>query len=152
MMSLNLTLIRRIPRDRSSQPSPQPFLILPLTAEERIRSRHRFDALNGTVLFLRLPRGTVLQEGDYLEAETGEIIQIQAKKEEVITVKAASNYALLQAAYHLGNRHVALEITVDYLRFLPDSVLEQMLTQLDVTLTREIAPFCPTSGAYHHSH
>lgn len=147
-MPLNLTLIRRIPCGRPLSP----LLTLPLTAEERTRSRHRFDTADGAILFFQLPRGTVLQDQDYLEAETREIIQIVAKQEAVVTVKSDSLHSLLQAAYHLGNRHVALEITVDYLRFLPDPVLENMLQQLGVTVLQEIAPFCPEQGAYYHGH
>ena len=146
MMSNILTFIRRIPGDRALSP----LLTLSLTAEERTRSHHRFDTEDGAILFLRLPRGTVLKNQDYLEAETGEIMQVQAQNEDVITVKSESTHLLLQAAYHLGNRHVALEINVDYLRFLPDPVLENMLQQLGVTLLRETTPFCPEQGAYYH--
>ena len=155
-MSQILTLIHRIARDHHRTHDADrflsPLILLSLTAEERTRSRHRFEAEDGTVLFFRLPRGTVIQEGDYLEAETGEIIQIIAKAEPVLTVKAESLQQLLRAAYHLGNRHIRLEITTDYLRLLPDPVLEKMLEQLDVTIIAETVPFCPEMGAYHTHH
>ncbi|MFW6359207.1 MAG: urease accessory protein UreE [Chroococcales cyanobacterium] len=125
---------------------------LSLSAEERTRSRYRFDSPTGKALFLRLPRGTILQHGDLLQSEQGEILQILAKPEPVLTVTAKTPFELLRAAYHLGNRHVPLEITPDYLRLSPDSVLKRMLEQLGVTVTEEIAPFFPEIGAYGHSH
>lgn len=126
---------------------------LSLTAEERTRSRHRFETPDGKELFLRLPRGTVLQEGDLLQSEDGEtIIQIAAKPEPVLTVTAQTPVDLLRASYHLGNRHVPLEVTPGYLRLSPDSVLQAMLEQLGVEVREEVVPFQPETGAYGHSH
>lgn len=124
---------------------------LSLTAEERTRSRYKFDTVEGEVLHLQLPRGTVLQDGDLLGAESGEtLVRILAKPEPVLTVRGAGFLDLLKAAYHLGNRHIALEITESYLRLLPDPVLEKMLIQMGLTVTAEIAPFYPEIGAYGH--
>ncbi|MEC4805942.1 MAG: urease accessory protein UreE [Jaaginema sp. PMC 1079.18] len=125
---------------------------LPLTAEERSRSRYRFEKPNCPVITIKLSRGTVLLNGDYLQAETGEIVQIMAEPEPVLTVTTNSALVLLRAAYHLGNRHIPLEITPDYLRLSPDSVLQAMLENLKLNVTAEIAPFQPELGAYHHSH
>ncbi|MEO8894089.1 MAG: urease accessory protein UreE [Coleofasciculaceae cyanobacterium] len=126
---------------------------LSLTAEERTRTRHRFETPDGKELFLRLPRGTVLQEGDLLQSEDGAtVIQIEAKPEPVLTVTADKLVDLLRASYHLGNRHVALEVTPSYLRLSPDSVLQAMLEQLGVEVREEIVPFQPETGAYGHSH
>lgn len=127
-------------------------LTLPLTAEERSRSRYRFEKPNHPVIVLKLPRGTVLVDGDYLQAQTGEIVQIAAESEPVITVTADSSLDLLRAAYHLGNRHIPLEITPDYLRLSPDSVLQTMLEKMSLHIQAEITPFHPEVGAYHHSH
>jgi urease accessory protein len=125
-----------------------PLFTLALTAEERTRSRYRFE-LQTQAIFLRLPRGTVLQDGDRLQAETGEIIQIAAKPEPVMTVRAETALDLLKAAYHLGNRHVPLEITPNYLRLSPDPVLKEMLERMKVIVVEEIATFVPEIGAYH---
>lgn len=126
---------------------------LSLTAEERTRTRHRFETPDGKELFLRLPRGTVLQEGDLLQSEDGAtVIQIEAKPEPVLTVTAQKPVDLLRASYHLGNRHVALEVAPGYLRLSPDSVLQAMLEQLGVEVKEEIVPFQPETGAYGHSH
>ncbi len=128
---------------------------LALTAEERTRSRHRLEIEDGTV-FLRLPRGTVLRNGDILADETtGSLVRIVAKPEPVLTVLDSKQLNLLKAAYHLGNRHVAVEITPSYLRLSPDPVLKAMLEQLGLEVKEEISPFQPETGAYgnyHHAH
>jgi urease accessory protein len=104
-------------------------------------------------LLLRLPRGTVLKDGDLLRSQTGEIIKIAAKPEPVMTVVANNPLDLLRAAYHLGNRHVSLEIATTYLRLSRDRVLQTMLERLGLTVTEEVVPFQPEIGAYHqHGH
>lgn len=126
---------------------------LSLTAEERTRTRHRFVTPDGQSLYLRLPRGTVLQDGDLLQSEAGDVvIQIAAKPEPVLTVTASNAVDLLRASYHLGNRHVPLEVTLGYLRLSPDPVLQAMLEQLGVEVQEEVVPFQPETGAYGHSH
>ena len=75
---------------------------------------------------------------------------IQARSEPVVTVTAQYPLQLAKAAYHLGNRHVSLEITNNYLRFSPDHVIESMLIQMGFNLTQELAPFSPEIGAYKH--
>ncbi|MDB9496487.1 urease accessory protein UreE [Spirulina major CS-329] len=145
----SLKLIRRLPH---CPPHQGPTQILPLTAGDRTRTRHHFT-VGPITLTLALPRGTGLQAGDYLEAESGEIVQITAQPEPVLTVTAPDPTTLLRAAYHLGNRHVPLEVTADHLRFSPDPVLAQMLDHLGATVTAETAPFYPEAGAYHsHDH
>lgn len=129
---------------------------LALTAEERTRSRHRWQTEDGKEVFLRLPRGTALHDGDILQDEThSSLIRIIAKPEPVLTVFAQTPLLLLRAAYHLGNRHVPVEITPNYLRLSPDSVLQAMLAQLGLEIKAEILPFQPELGAYgnhHHPH
>lgn len=126
---------------------------LSLTAEERTRSRHKFTLADGKEIFLRLPRGTVLYDGDIIadESQTN-LIRIIAKPEPVLTVVANTPLLLLKAVYHLGNRHVPVEITSDYLRFSPDSVLETMLLKLGLEIKEEVVPFQPELGAYGHYH
>ncbi len=126
---------------------------LALTAEERKRSRHRFEADNGKVVFLRLPRGMVLQDGDILQDETHDVsVRITAKSELVMTVSAHTPLDLLRAAYHLGNRHVPCEITTTHLRLSNDPVLRSMLEQLGLEVKEEFLPFQPETGAYGHGH
>lgn len=142
-MAKMLTFTQRI-----DPPVAKVDLTLALTADERTRSRYRFD-LDGQPLLLRLPRGTVLRDGDQLLATTGEVLLITAKPEPVFTVTAGDRLTLLQTAYHLGNRHVRVEIAPTYLRLSPDPVLQGMLQQLGVKLVEEVVPFQPESGAYH---
>jgi urease accessory protein len=127
---------------------------LSLTADERTRSRFRYDLADGSIVHLQLARGTVLQDGDLLRSDTDETWRITAKPETVLTVTAATTLDLMLATYHLANRHVPLEVTADYLRLAPDSVLKAMLVeQLHVQVVEEIAPFCPQAGAYQaHAH
>lgn len=127
-------------------------LILSLTAEERTRSRHHFTTEDDTPIYLQLPRGTTLQEGDILTTETNTdiLVKVVAKPEPVLTITSNDPLDLLRAAYHLGNRHVSLEITPTYLRLAPDSVLAGMLLQLGLSVVSEVAPFCPQGGAYSH--
>jgi urease accessory protein len=141
--------MHRLARLPEAQP---PDWILSLTAEERTRSRLHCATDEGQPVYLQLPRGTVLQEGDLLEAQAGQVLQIRAKSEPVLTVTAQFPLALLQAAYHLGNRHVPLEITANYLRLSPDPVLYDLLAHRGLTLLDEIAPFQPETGAYSGSH
>lgn len=126
---------------------------LSLTAEERTRTRHRFETPDGQELYLRLPRGTVLHDGDLLRSQDfNVVIRIAAKPEPVLTVTAQKPVDLLRASYHLGNRHVPLEVAPNYLRLSPDSVLQTMLEQLGVEVKEDIVPFQPESGAYGHNH
>ena len=124
---------------------------LSLTAEERTRSRHRFMTEEAEIICLRLPRGTILQDGDILLDDTENYLaKVNAKPEQVLTIYAEQNIDLIKAAYHLGNRHVPLEITANYLRLSPDPVLSKMLQSLNLEIKEEIVPFQPQKGAYGH--
>lgn len=124
-------------------------LTLCLTAEERTRSRHRFTTDEGEIVHLQLPRGTVLQDGDLLRSDMDErVVRVVAKPEPVLTAIATSPLSLLQAAYHLGNRHVPLEITATYLRLSPDPVLKDLLEHRGLQVLEEMQPFEPETGAY----
>ena len=124
---------------------------LALTSEERTRSRHRFTTVEGQIVFLQLPRGTVLHDGDLLqdEGETN-LVRVRAKLEQVLTITTTNPLDLLKAAYHLGNRHVPVEISEHYLRLAPDPVLQKMLEQLNFEVISELQPFYPEQGAYQH--
>ncbi len=145
-----IVLDRRLERDLLL---PEPARMLSLTAEERTRSRYHFLTDDDTAVFLQLPRGTTLQNGDLLAAATSEMfVRVVAKPELVLTITSDDALNLLRAAYHLGNRHVSLEIAPTYLRLSPDPVLEGMLVHLGLQLITEVAPFCPQGGAYSHHH
>lgn len=152
-----LTLVERVSATPHSPPDLVPQDSLVLCAEDRRRSQLRCQTEGGQVVQLHLRRGTVLRDGDILaaavEVEQHPIyVRVIAKPEAVITVRASEPFHLLRAAYHLGNRHVALEVQPDYLRLQPDPVLAQMLENMAVTLIWETVPFQPEAGAYHHHH
>ena len=94
----------------------------------------------------------MLHHGDWLQSDTGELLLIQAQPEPVLIVHAQTPVDLLRAAYHLGNRHVPLEVTSTYLRLSPDPVLEEMLNQMGLDVSTEMCPFQPEAGAYGHHH
>lgn len=124
-----------------------------LSAEERMRSRYRCQTQDGTELLLSLPRGTVLHGGDLLTTETSDWwVRVQAKAEPVLKVEANNPLDLLRATYHLGNRHVPLEVTATTLKLSPDPVLKEMLEHLGATVIEAVEPFYPEMGAYHHAH
>jgi urease accessory protein len=126
------------------------ILILSLTAEERSRSRYRFTADNGQDLFIQLPRGTILDDGDLLQAKTGEYLIIKAKVEQVLTITSSDYLQLMKAIYHLANRHTPIEISPNYLRISFDPVLAKMITDFGLEIIEEKAPFYPEKGAYQH--
>lgn len=141
-----LTLTRRLPAGASAAAARY---MLSLSAEERVRSRLRFCTDEGVPVQLGLPRGTMLRDGDLLGAEDGEpCVRVRARPEPVLTARAPDTRRLLQVAYHLGNRHVSVEIGADYLRLAPDPVLADMLRQLGLEPIAEVAPFQPEAGAY----
>jgi urease accessory protein len=132
----------------SPPPDIAPHLTLALTADERTKSRLHAVTEEGQAVYLQLPRGMTLKDGDWLQSDAGDVAQIHAKPEPVMTVTTQFPLALLQAAYHLGNRHVPLEITSCFLRLSPDPVLHDMLLRRGLQIHEEVAPFQPELGAY----
>jgi len=126
-------------------------LVLPF--ELRQRSRLRATTASGTELALLLPRGTVLRDGDRLRAVNGLIIAVQAATESVSTARSDDTAQFARVCYHLGNRHVPLQVGAGWLRYLADHVLDQMVTELGLAVVHEQAAFEPEAGAYHqHEH
>ncbi len=119
-----------------------------------VRQKSRFDATdsNGRALGVILPRGHMARGGDVLVAQDGSLVRVIAAREPVLVVRHCAEHGapfdLLRAAYHLGNRHVALEITPDHLKLEADHVLADMLRQMHLIVTEESAPFEPEAGAY----
>ena len=127
-------------------------LSLTLPYESRQKARLHTTLDNGLEAGLFLPRGYVLRDGDQLRAESGEIVTINSANEDVSTVRSNNSYQLMRASYHLGNRHVPLEIKPTYIRYQFDHVLNEMIEHLELSIEQESAPFEPESGAYSHSH
>jgi urease accessory protein len=127
----------------------------------RKRSRIKATTRCGKDIGFFLERGNVLKAGDVLQTDNGQLVKILAAPEAVSTVTAEDEQIFLKAAYHLGNRHVPLEISQsggkNFLRYLEDYVLDAMVEELGATVTHEKAGFHPESGAYgkhggHHHH
>lgn len=126
-------------------------LVLPF--QLRNKSRLRTALENGEEVGLILERGSVLRGGDRLLADDGRVVEVVAEPESVSTVSAPDPLALCRASYHLGNRHVALQIGAGWVRYQHDHVLDEMVRGLGLAVTVEEAPFEPESGAYGaHSH
>lgn len=128
---------------------------LRLPFDLRQKSRLRAALVDGEEVALMLPRGEVLRGGDLVVASDGRVIEIEAEPEKVVHVECEAPELLARAAYHLGNRHVPVEVGKGYLRILADHVLEEMLERLGARLRAMEAPFEPEAGAYgggHHRH
>lgn len=125
-------------------------LILPF--DSRQKSRLRVTLSSGDEAGLFLERGTVLRGGDRLRASDGRIVGVVAANEQVLYVTAQTPLQLARAAYHLGNRHVPLQIGDGWLRLEQDHVLKEMLDGFGVQVEAQQAPFEPEAGAYGGGH
>lgn len=124
-----------------------------------VRQKSRFDATDsqGRALGVFLPRGTVVRGGDVLVAEDGSLVRVIAAPQPVLRIthcaRHGSPFDLLRAAYHLGNRHVPIELQADHLHIEPDHVLADMLRAMHLMVTPMVTGFEPESGAYGtHTH
>jgi urease accessory protein len=130
---------------------PRDKLILPFELRQKSRLRTRLES--GEDVWLMLPRGEILRGGDLLETADGRIVEVVAQAERLVHVECATPCALARAAYHLGNRHVPVQVGEGWLRLGFDHVLEQMLVGLGARVTVIEAPFEPEAGAYAgHTH
>jgi len=131
-----------------------------------VRQKSRFEATDSTgrALGLFLPRGTVVRGGDVLVVEDGSTVRVIAAPQSVLRITPCvdhgSPFDLIRAAYHLGNRHVPIELHPDHLKIEPDPVLADLLRAMHLVVTDVTDAFEPESGAYasgghgghHHSH
>lgn len=128
---------------------------LTLPFDQRQKSRFRAALDSGVEIAVHLPRGTVLRGGDLLRAGDETLVRVQAAPEPVSTIRSDDARELTRAAYHLGNRHVQLQVGDGWLRYQHDHVLDEMVKRLGLAVICEQAPFEPESGAYaggHHHH
>ena len=125
---------------------------LELPFDSRQKSRLRTRLVSGEEVGLMLPRGEILRGGDLVTASDGRVIEIIAVPEKLLHIESQS---LAKAAYHLGNRHVPVQVGEGFLRIAEDHVLEEMLRKLGAKVSHVEAPFEPEAGAYaggHHQH
>jgi urease accessory protein len=132
-----------------------------VTLDWDVRQKSRFSTTDSTgrELGVFLPRGTVVRGGDVLVAEDGSLVRVLAAPQPVLVITACAQHGtpfdLTRAAYHLGNRHVPIELQPDHLKIEPDHVLAEMLRAMHLTVVHDNAAFEPESGAYAaggHSH
>ncbi|MBT8433378.1 MAG: urease accessory protein UreE [Gammaproteobacteria bacterium] len=126
-----------------------------LSFDQRVKSRLKVELDNGQAAGLFLPRGSILKQGDRIVAESGEVVAVRAADETVSTVYVTDPVLMARACYHLGNRHVALQIDAGFVRYQHDHVLDEMVAGLGLAVICEQAPFEPEAGAYDgggHSH
>lgn len=125
-----------------------------ITLDWDVRQKSRFDSTDsaGRALGIFLPRGTVVRGGDVLVAEDGSLVRVEAAPQDVLRITACTEHGspfdLTRAAYHLGNRHVPIELQPDHLKIEPDHVLADMLRAMHMTVVAVSEPFEPESGAY----
>jgi urease accessory protein len=118
----------------------------------RERSRFRATLLSGEEIGVDLPPGTLLRHGDRLLLADGRIVAIEAAPERLLEVHAHDAIELARIAYHIGNRHVPVQIGDGFVRLLPDHVLQAMIERLGGHVHEVSVGFQPESGAYGHSH
>lgn len=126
-----------------------------LSYEQRTKGRLKVTSIGGEELGLFLERGKVLCDADILESEDGRLWEVKASEESLIVGRCDSWELFSRCCYHLGNRHVPLQIGERELAIQADHILSDMLEQLGMTVEKVLAPFTPEQGAYsggHHHH
>ena len=133
-----------------------PSVTLTLPFEKRQKSRLRVSLNDKQEAALMLERGSILRHGDLLRAENGLIVEVRAANEEVAVISTKDSFLLARACYHLGNRHIPLQIGEGWLRIQRDHVLEEMVQSLGLVVMHDVTSFEPEGGAYSgqasHSH
>lgn len=138
---------------KTAEKKEQATLTLPYASRAKSRLRAALD--DGRDVGLLLERGQVLKHGDLLASEDGMVVKIIAANEKVSTVVCRDSLMMAKACYHLGNRHVPLQIDDQRLQYLHDHVLDDMLVGLGLDVHIQHVPFEPEDGAYgggHHHH
>lgn len=119
-----------------------------LSIQQRVRSRQRIRLSNGEDALMEIERGLTLRDGDTLRTADGETIRIISADECVSRIITSDCHLLARVCYHLGNRHVPLEIKPTWVSYLHDHVLDDMVIGLGTEVQVIHAPFEPEDGAY----
>ena len=142
--------MRRFTKLSTSPAENVPYLVLAFDARKKSRQLVRLDS--GEEIGILLPPGTILRDGDVIESEDRSLFQIKAAREALMMVTTTDSFQLLRAAYHLGNRHVPIQLQPDRILLQVDSVLKEMLVGLGLTVTIVSEQFTPETGAYGGGH
>jgi len=119
---------------------------LALTFDARQKSRQRARMVSGEEVAVKLPRGEILRGGDLITASDGRVIEVVALPEKLAHIESDD---LVRVAYHLGNRHVPVQVGRGFVRIAADHVLEDLARKLGARVSHVEAPFEPEGGAYH---
>lgn len=123
-----------------------------LPFESRSKSRLLLRLEDGEQAALIVERGRLLKSGEHVALADGRVVEIIAADEPLLEAVSDDPLLIARAAYHLGNRHVAVQVMRNAVRFLQDHVLGEMVSGLGLSVTPLVAPFDPEGGAYGHSH
>jgi urease accessory protein len=141
---------------KTDDQSALPITTLTLPLDQRKRSRQRVVLDNGEEAALLLPRGTSLLDDDRLVSTDGIVIKVKAAREPLSRVASRDTLLLCRACYHLGNRHMPVQISQFSLLYPSDHVLDDMIRSMGLKVTQVSAPFEPETGAFNgvvkHSH
>ncbi|HEX7669717.1 MAG TPA: urease accessory protein UreE [Polyangiaceae bacterium] len=135
-------------RELCTDPVAHAEASLSLSFHKRRSSRQRARLSSGEEIALILPRGTVLSDGSVLRGEGGQLLRVEAAPERVSRIVSEDSLLLTRAAYHLGNRHIAVQVEPGNLSYLHDHVLDDLVRGLGLSVEVMDAPFEPESGAY----
>ncbi|MEM8690027.1 MAG: urease accessory protein UreE [Pseudomonadota bacterium] len=123
-----------------------------LDGDQRYRRRITLTADDGLEFLLDLPNAALLRHGDGLRLDDGRIVQVLAVPEELLEVRARDGHHMLQIAWHLGNRHLEVQIESERILIRRDHVIADMLHTLGAEVCEVVEPFTPEAGAYSHHH
>jgi urease accessory protein len=133
-------------------PPAKPDSTLTLTFDQRRKSRLLAKLDDGREVALMLLRGTILRDGDHLRGEGGLVVAVRAADESLSIASTSDLHLLTRAAYHLGNRHVPLQIGAGFVAYAHDHVLDDMVRGLGLPVSTRLTPFEPESGAFAQDH
>jgi len=152
-------MIRAVRVDRAGTwPTGEAVGSVTLAFDDRYRRRLRLTADDGTAFLLDLERATLLGPGDGLALAGGGWIGVRAAPEELLEIRPRDGVHLARLAWHLGNRHLPVEVMGGVIRIRPDHVIADLMTRLGAEVVACHAPFEPEIGAYaeggghHHDH
>ena len=120
-----------------------------LDLQQRVKSRIKASSDNGEDVGIFMERGTILEHGDLIRDQDGYILKVVAAPETLSSIYSNDSLLLLRACYHLGNRHVELQIKNESVHYRHDHVLDDMVKSLGLDVVIESLPFQPENGAYH---
>lgn len=122
--------------------------LVTLEYEQRYLRRKVLTTAHGESFLIDLPKATVLEHGDFLALQNGDFIEVIAAEEDLLQIQAETTHRLMVIAYHLGNRHLPVQVEPTRLLIKQDHVIEDMLNKMHATVAHISEPFNPEGGAY----